>query len=154
MTYRRNPLTLHGVIEAAAAELGGWDVAADVIEKPGKWLRDASNPHLEGRHANTLTFAQVRTLTRAGAQAFAQDLAASLGMALVPLGAEGANSVEVMNKTAALMGAAGQAVALVGEAAADGVFTNTERDAARTRVLAVKKAAHEVLSALGGDGGG
>lgn len=152
MTHRRNPNTQHGVIEEGARELGGWDAAGDIIEKPGKWLRDAANPSLEGRHANTVTYNQARNLTRAGALAFAQDLAGLAGMALVPLENGLADPAEIMNRSAELMREAGEAMAVVGASVADGKITASERSDMERQVLDVERAARELRRTLAGNG--
>lgn len=128
MTIRRDPSTLHGAIEAAVNESGGYAVAADIIAKPEKWLRDASNPDRDPAKAGQLTYAHARQLTRAGVLALAQDLAALAGMALVPLDtAEGIPAADVMAKGADIMREAGEAAVAFAAAAADGNITEAER---------------------------
>jgi hypothetical protein len=154
MTKPRCPLSLHGVIRAAYDELDGiGEVALILPHRSEGWLHASTNPDLEGRHQAKITFEDVRALTKAGAHAFAQDLAARLGMALVPLTADAQPVTELLTRGAAVMSEAGETAAAVALACADGKITEAERRDMKSRAVGVKRAAHQMLIALGGDDG-
>jgi hypothetical protein len=151
MTKARCPLSLHGVIRSAYDELGG--VAALPVILPHRsegWLHASTNPDLEGRHQAKLTYEDARALTRAGAMAFAQDLAALCGMALVPIEAKRGTAADMLRRGAAVMMEAGEAASTVALACADGKITEAERRAMRSQLIDVKRATTEALLTLGG----
>lgn len=128
MTKLRCPVSLHGVIARAYEQAGGVDEVTTILPHRSKgWLYQSTNPDLEARHQAKPTFEDVRALTRAGATAFAADLARIAGMQLVPLHGDGAGVADITASSAALMQEAGEALSEVAAAVADGEISPHER---------------------------
>lgn len=152
MTTRKDPLTEHGAIEAAARELGGWGRAADVIGKSEKWIRDAANPFLEGRHANTVSLRMAVEMTRAGASAFTDYLIRESGRQVVALPAA-APAGNLYSALGTLGKESGEAMAAIAEMLADGRITPNERVRARAELLDAQAAITGLLRKLDEDQG-
>lgn len=148
MTKRRNPLTGHGVIDAAFRAVG-FEYIAEKLGRTKKWASEATDADRADK-VGQLTYCQARTLTELGIHDFAHDLAACAGMALVPLDAIPADVTEVMQKSARLMAESGEAVGTIALALADGKITAAEREEMTRQLLDVKRATAEALKALGG----
>ncbi len=147
MTVTRDPLTLHGVIEAAKDQAGSWALGADILGKSEKWLRDASNPNLEGRHAPVFTYDHARQMTRAGVPAFLDDLARLSGGKMVHV--PEANAVSCMMSAVGLLGKeSGEAMSKIAEAMSDGVITPNEKTEMRRELLDVQSRVTAILRML------
>ncbi|WKL57262.1 hypothetical protein Q1W73_16590 [Asticcacaulis sp. ZE23SCel15] len=151
MVKVRNPLLVHGVIKSAVDELGGAEAVADILtayERKAQWVRAATNPDLEGRYRARPLYEEIRALTRAGARAFAEDLARLCGMQLVPIEAGGASNADLMSGAASLMSEAGEAVATVASSLSDGVISEHERNAMRVQLMEAMAAAQKLMDRL------
>ncbi|MEM9966182.1 MAG: phage regulatory CII family protein, partial [Asticcacaulis sp.] len=135
-------------------EVGGLDEVTTVLPHRAKgWLYQSTNPDLEGRHQAKPTFEDVRALTRAGAMAFAADLARIAGMQLVPISGDGAGVNDITASSAALMREAGEALSEVAQAVADGQISSNERARMISAVSDVSQAALVLIRKLKKTGG-
>jgi|GEM_PF-1482640 len=154
MTILRDPMSLHGVVERAIAQAGGLADAAIITGLPEKRLRDSTNPYLEGRHAVDTSYKTVRALTHSGVRVFADDLAAMLGLQLVPVArAASAPEPDVQAQVGNALRETGEAVTAIMAGLADGAMTPNERALASREIIDAIGAFQALLVKLNHAGG-
>lgn len=150
MTKVRSPLSIHGVIDCAFEELGGKDEVLTILpHRKRASLYDMTNPDRDEEKAVRIPYDDVRALTRAGARAFAEDLARLSGMQLVPMGgADPVTALALQRKGAILMTEVGEVVTTLAASLEDGQIDAREAEAIAAQALDVKRAASLLLDAI------
>lgn len=122
----REPLDLHGVMEAAIAEVGGVELAADIMGVRPGWIYDALDPdRADGPKGAKITFAHVRALIRAGARAPVHDLCRLSGGELLAVHSDQAPAT-IITALARIGRESGEVLAAVSAAVEDGSVTAAE----------------------------
>lgn len=156
MTKLRCPMSQHGVILRAFDEAGGFGAVAVILpHRSERWLRAATDPDVEARREAKLPYEDVRALSRAGVTTFVQDLAGLAGMYALPMpdGAE-VPLPDLLNAASKLLVEAGEAVAVVVAAHADGVITRQEEADMKRELLQVMQIVTRILAQIDRSGEG
>ncbi|MDB5458129.1 MAG: hypothetical protein JWP92_3714 [Caulobacter sp.] len=124
-TKPRPPGSLHEALSRAVDQLGGLKKAADIIDRGTDWLYSAADPDRERSKAASLSYAEIRSLSRAGATALAEDLALLAGGVFLPPVPETAPAA-IHAALATYAAESGQAIAEIITRAADGVFDRVD----------------------------
>ena len=125
----RRPGTLHQALSRAVDQVAGPQAAGDLIERTRSWVYAACDPDAPPEKAARLSYAEARTLTRAGASALAEDLALLAGGVFLPPAPDAAPCA-VSAALAEFSADSGAAVAGMVRALADGLLDR--REASRT----------------------
>lgn len=127
-TKPRRPFTTPHVLTRGVNEVGGLAVAADLIQRNERWLYTAADPDVERRREAKLSYEDARTLSRAGASAFAEDLSLLAGGVFLPPLPETAPHALQM-AVASYASESGEALAEIIRRAADGEFSQIDAQA-------------------------
>ncbi len=142
-----NRLKRHEEIKSAivvAVELAGLDWA-DLAEELELARQVLQRKVARGETASNVSAADLLVLLRA-----VPGLAERLGIHLEATAHERKRGLDVLKGTAGLMQRAGEAAAMVADAAADGVITSSEAKTAGDQLNAIKQAANELEATLAG----
>lgn len=124
----RRPGTLHHAATRAINEVGGLAATADLLQRSEGWVYTAADPDVERRREAKLSYEDARTLSRAGATAFAEDLALLAGGVFLPPLPDCAPHALQM-AVASYASESGEALAEIIRRAADGDFSQTDAEA-------------------------
>lgn len=121
--------TTPAVLIRAINQVGGLPAAADLIQRNESWLYAAADPDVDRRREAKLSYEEARTLSRAGASAFAEDLALLAGgLFLPPVPDTAPQALQVA--VAAYATESGEALGEIIRRAADGDFSPRDATAA------------------------
>lgn len=121
--------TLHAALVRSIDEVGGLDLAAELIQRSTNWLYTAADPDVERRKKATLSYEEARALSRAGATALAEDLALIAGgLFLPPIPTTAPAALQAA--LASYAKESGEALCELISRAADGVFCRRDAEAA------------------------